>query len=170
MKSSLAPSRARTMLGAVVVGAVLALSATPAHADVVTQPFYADSGDNCRSGVTSGSLSWISRGPLAVTAVDVAGTLTDRPLPSDPSTACRDPRYSSATFTAYRGDVVVDSEQRRVDNGQVQFRFQLAGASTTYQPIDRVVVRVCRHAPPGMGLPDYCGRPVEYRQPPTPGT
>ena len=42
------------------------------------------------------------------------------------------------------------------------------GRLTVITPIDRVVVQVCRHAPPGMGLPDYCGKAVEYRLPPTP--
>ena len=157
---------------AVAVGAVVALSTSPARAEgsAVTHPFYADSGDSCRFGVSSGTLTWIARGPLPVTAVDVAGTLTDRPLPNDPSTACRDPRYSSVTFTAYRGTVVVDTERQRVDNGQISFRFQLTAMTTVITPIDRVVVQVCRHAPPTTTIPDYCGRAVEYRQPPSPWT
>jgi hypothetical protein len=161
-------SRALAVLG-VVVGAVVAVSASPAQAEgsAVTHPFSADSGDSCRLGVSSGTLTWIARGPLPVTAVDVAGTLTDRPLPNDPSTACRDPRYSSVTFTAYRGSFVVDTERQRVDNGQISFRFQLAGASTVLPTIDRVVVQVCRHALTTT-VPDYCGRAVEYRQPPSP--
>ena len=171
MKHPISLRRWFALISTAIVCTMLAISAAPAHAEgsVVTQPFYADSGDTCRFGVTSGTLTWISRGPLATTVVDVAGSLLDRPLPTDPSTACRDPRYSSATFTAYRGIVVVDQEQQRVDNGRITFRFQLTAApSGAYVPIDRVVVQVCRHAPPGMGLPDYCGRAVEYRQPPTP--
>jgi hypothetical protein len=64
---------------------------------------------------------------------------------------------------------VVDREQQRVDNGEVVFRFELATPPPgAVQPIDRVVVQVCRHALPGIFIPDYCGRAVEYRQPPTP--
>jgi hypothetical protein len=170
MSRTVSISRTLAVLGTTVVAAVLGFSA-PAHAEgsVVTQQFYADSGDSCRFGVTRGTLSWIAVGPLAVTTVDVAGSLLDRPLPTDPSTACRDPRYSSATFTAYNGTVVVDREQQRVDNGQVTFRFQLtAPMPGPVQPINRVVVQVCRHALPGTTIPDYCGKAVEYRQPPTP--
>jgi hypothetical protein len=161
-------SRVLAVLG-VVVGSVVALSASPAQAEgsAVTHPFYADSGDSCRFGVSSGTLTWIARGPLPVTAVDVAGTLTDRPLLNDPSTACRDARYSSVTFTAYRGLAVVDSERQRADNGQVGFRFQLTAMTTVITPIDRVVVQVCRHALTST-VPDYCGRAVEYRVPPSP--
>jgi hypothetical protein len=157
------------VLGATVVGTVLGVS-VPAHAEgsAVTHPFYADSGDSCRFGVTKGTLTWIAVGPLPVTRVVVSGSLLDRPLPDDPSTACRDPRYSSATFTAYRGTVVVDREQQRVDNGEITFRFELAAPLPgSVQPIDRVVIQVCRHALPGTTIPDYCGRAVEYRQPPT---
>jgi hypothetical protein len=157
--------RTLTLLAAAAISAAVAV-ASPAHADaIVTQPFAADSGDTCRFGVTTGTLTWIARGPLPVTVVSVAGSLTDRPLPTDPSTACRDPRYSSATFTAYRGTAVVDREQVRVDNGQLTFRFDLTSTLTVITPIDRVVVQVCRHAPPGMFLPDYCGKAVEYRLP-----
>jgi hypothetical protein len=157
-------SRVLVLLG--LLTAATAIGAGPAYAEgsAVTHAFAADSGDACRLGATRGTLTWISRGPLAVTTVDVAGALVDRPLPNDPTT-CRDPRYSSVTFTAFRGAVVVDSEARRVDNGQLSFRFQLTGSTTVYTPIDRVVVEVCRHAPPGMGLPDYCGRAVEYLAP-----
>jgi hypothetical protein len=157
--------RALALIGA-TVAAALVLSGTAAHAEgvVVTHPFAADSGDSCRLGSTSGTLTWISRGPLPFYAVNVAGSLTDRPLANDPST-CRDPRYSSVTFTAYRGTSVIDREFLRVDNGQLRFEFQLAPTLTVIVPIDRVVVQVCRHAPPGMGLPDYCGRAVEYRAP-----
>jgi hypothetical protein len=159
------PLRTLVVLAAIAIGAAVG-TATPAHADVaLTQPFAADSGDSCPLGSTAGTLTWIARGPLPVTVVRVAGSLTDRPLPTDPSTACRDPRYSSATFTAYRGTAVVDSEQVRVDNGRLTFAFDLTSTLTVITPIDRVVVRVCRHAPPGMGLPDYCGKAVEYRLP-----
>jgi len=169
MRRTLRSLRTLVILAAVAIGVGVA-TAAPAHAQdaAATQPFAADSGDSCRLGSTVGTLTWIARGPLPVTVVRVAGSLTDRPLPTDPSTACRDPRYSSATFTAYRGTAVVDSERVKVDNGQLAFAFDLTSTLTVITPIDRVVVQVCRHAPPGMGLPDYCGKAVEYRLPPTP--
>ena len=151
----------------VLVGALAGtvLAAPAAHADVITQAFAADSGDTCRFGATRGTLGWTSRGPLPVTTVAVVGTLIDRPTVNDPSN-CNDPRYSSVTFTAYRGDVVVDTDARRVDNGTVDFRFELSsGAWTVITPIDRVVVQVCRHALPDVRPFDYCGRAVEYRHP-----
>jgi hypothetical protein len=169
MSRTVSISRTLAVLGTTLAAAVLGVGA-PARAEgsVVTQPFYADSGDTCRFGVTKGTLSWIAVGPLPVITVNVAGSLLDRPLPTDPSTGCRDPRYSSATFTAYNGTVVVDREQQRVDNGEITFRFPLtAPLPGPVQPINRVVVQVCRHALPGITIPDYCGAAVEYRQPPT---
>ena len=160
MRRTLRSLRTLVILAAVAIGVGVA-TAAPAHAQdaAATQPFAADSGDSCRLGSTVGTLTWIARGPLPVTVVRVAGSLTDRPLPTDPSTACRDPRYSSATFTAYRGTAVVVS---------VEVRSNANATWPLITPIDRVVVQVCRHAPPGMGLPDYCGKAVEYRLPPTP--
>jgi hypothetical protein len=155
--------RAFALIG-VMAGTVFAAPA--AHADSVTHTFAADSGDSCRFGVTRGTMSWISRGAFAATTVAVAGSLVDRPVANDPSN-CNDPRYSSVTFTAYRGTAVVDTELRRVDNAQVDFRFELTSTIwTVITPIDRVVVQVCRHAPPDIRVPDYCGRAIEYRQPP----
>jgi hypothetical protein len=154
----------------VLVGAAVLWAAGPARADgpVVGQRFAADSGDNCRFGSTTGTFGWhVGRGPLAAHAIDVTGVLADRPLPADPNAACRDPRFTSATFTAYNVNGAVDRERVTVDNGQIDIRFQLGGHDgRTF--IDRVVVQVCRHAHPWTTVPDYCGRPVEYRTPPSP--
>ncbi len=176
MNRLVSPRRALATLGAAIIGAAVATLATPAgpaHAaigPVVGQPFYADSGDACPLGLTTGVLGWhMGVGPLAPNAVDVSGYVVDRPTPTDPATDCRDPRYTTATFAAYRGSAVVDREQVTVDDAQLVIEFQLAGPPPqVYTPVDRVVIQVCRHAPPGMGLYDYCGKAVEYRPPPSP--
>jgi hypothetical protein len=60
-----------------------------------------------------------------------------------------------------------DRERVTVDNGQITIEFRLGGdAGQTV--VTRVVVQVCRHAHPWTTVPDYCGRPVEYRTPPSP--
>lgn len=160
-------------MGAARVGsalaALLAVMAIPgtAHAAGVTQPFSADSGDACRYGVTEGSLNWrysTSPTPLPAVAVDVAGRLADRPLPGDPSTACRDDGYySTATFVAYAGTVAVDRQSRTVDNDVASFTFTL-GSNTAAARVDRVVVQVCR-SPRATVPPSYCGRAVTYLAP-----
>jgi hypothetical protein len=139
-----------------------------AQAATITQPFYADSGDACRYGVTEGKLGWRfgTTSPLPVVGVDVAGKLTDRPLPSDPSTGCRDDGYySSATFVAYSGSVEVDRQTRLANNAVVTFEFTL-GANSTSTGINRVVIQVCR-SPINTLPPSYCGKPVQYLAPPT---
>lgn len=137
---------------------------------VLGQPFAADSGDRCPAGTTSGTLGWHARpGPLPISVVDVVGTVVDHPTPVQALPACSDPRFTSATFTAYYGHDVVDSESVTVDNGEVAVDLRLGGRLTTkLTPIDEVVVQVCRHAPPGMKIFDYCGKPVAYRSPPSP--
>jgi hypothetical protein len=97
--------------------------------------------------------------------VDVKGKLTDRPLPADPSTACRDDHYySTATFTAYAGSVAVDRQTRSADNSAVTFQFTLGSSSSTTH-IDRVVIQVCR-GPANTLPPAYCGIAVVYSAPP----
>ncbi len=155
--------------GAAVV-AVLAILASPgtAHAATITQSFYADSGDACRYGVTDGTLGWRfgTISPLPVIAVDVKGKLTDRPLPTDPVTVCRDDGYYSiATFVAYAGSVEVDRQARAANNNVVTFEFTL-GTNSTSTRIDRIVIQVCR-SPINTLPPTYCGKAVEYRAPPT---
>jgi hypothetical protein len=151
-----------------VLAALVAIVASPgvAQAATITQSFYADSGDACHYGVTDGTLGWVygSASPLPVTAVDVKGRLTDRPTPSDPSTACPDDHYySRATFTAYSGSVVVDRETRTADNAVVTFEFTLA--NSTHTSISEVDILVCR-SPVSTLPPAYCGKTVVYLPPP----
>ncbi len=159
------PTRLLAALAAAL--AVLALPGT-AHAATITVPFAADSGDACRYGQTSGTLAWQygTTSPLPVIAVDVKGQLTDRPLPSDPSTTCRDDGYySNAIFTAYAGSVAVDRQARSANNATVSFTFTLGGNSTTNARVDRVVIQVCR-SPVNILPPSYCGTAVTYLAPP----
>jgi hypothetical protein len=155
---------------AAVVATLLALPA-PAHADaVITQPFAATSGDACGYGFTEGTLTWRfgSTSPLPLAAVGVKGRLTDRPLPADPSTVCRDDGFFSiAAFAAFAGTVEVDREARRVNNGVVSFEF-LLGDNSTVSRISRVVIQVCRQEliSPTPTPAAYCGRAVEYPVPP----
>lgn len=159
--------RALVATATAIGGATLA--ATPAHADsAIQRPFAADSGDACRYGSTEGTLTWVfgpSTSPLPLTAVDVKGTVTDRPLPADPGLACRDDGYfSTANFTAYSGTKVVAEQHAKADDAVVGFSFRLAPATSAGQ-ITRVVVQVCRD--PLVTLPpSYCGKPVEYDPPP----
>jgi hypothetical protein len=146
---------------AVALLATLAVPA-PAHADIgPPQPFYADSGDACVYGHTKGRLLWITPGPLPPVAVNVSGSVVDRPTPSDP-VACRDDGYySRATFTAYSGRVEVGSQAFRANNGEVKFEFSL-GTNRPGSPVTHLVVQVCRD--PLVTLPpSYCGRTVTYR-------
>jgi hypothetical protein len=142
---------------------MLAIPAT-AQADVAAaQAFAADSGDPCRYGVTEGTLTWrLLSPPTRAIAVDVRGRLADRPLPADPGNICADDRrISVATFVVYAGNLVVDRQAQRADNGVVSFQFVL-GANSTISRIDRLVVQVCRHSSSTVP-PSYCGRAVEYR-------
>jgi hypothetical protein len=146
------------------------LVATPgiARAATIAQPFKADSGDTCRHGATEGTLAWQSGviSPLPLLKVVVTGTITDRPLPIDP-TNCRDDGYdSTATFVAYTGETEVDRQFRTANNSTVRFQFSLGSSAKT--AIDRVVVQVCRD--PIVTLPpSYCGKPVTYLAPPIAG-
>jgi len=159
--------RAARLLAAVAATTALLL-ATPgiAQAAIITHPFQADSGDNCRYGVTEGTIAWHFgvTSPLPLQRVEVAGTLTDRPLPIEPG-FCRDDGYqSTATFVAYAREVVVDRQSRTVNNNAMRFRFVL-GANAPRTGIDRVVVQVCRD--PIFTLPpSYCGKAVSYPVPP----
>lgn len=153
------------LFAATAVAALLAPGI--AHAATITVPFAADSADACRYGTSSGTLGWRygSTSPLPASAVDVKGQLTDRPLPADPSTACRDDGYySTVTFTAYAGSVAVDRQSRSTNNGTASFEFTLA-ANTTTGGLDRVVVQVCR-SPINTLPPSYCGKAVTYLAPP----
>jgi hypothetical protein len=159
--------RAIRLLAAAAASAVL-LIATPgiANAAAITQPFKADSGDNCRYGFTDGTLTWFFgiNSPLPLQRIEVAGTVSDRPLPVEP-TICRDDGYqSTVSFVAYAGAIEIDRQSRTANNGTVRFAFVL-GANAPRTGINRVVVQVCRD--PIFTLPpSYCGRPVSYPAPP----
>jgi hypothetical protein len=151
--------RAITLASALL--ATLAIAA-PARADIVPpRPFYADSGDTCVYGYARGDLLWVTPGPLPPIAVNLTGSVVDRPSPTDPR-ACRDDGFfSTATFTAYSGTVVVGSQAVRSNNGQVPFQFSL-GTNRPETPVTHLVVQVCRD--PLVTLPpSYCGRAVTYR-------
>jgi hypothetical protein len=155
------------MLAAFATALAIVASPGTAHASTITVPFAADSGDACPYGTTSGTLGWRygTASPLPVLAVDVKGRLTDRPLPNDPSAACRDDGYnSSASFVAYAGSVEVDRQTRTANNGTVSFEFTL-GRSSASASINRVVIQICR-SPIFTLPPSYCGKAVTYLAPP----
>jgi hypothetical protein len=150
---------------AVVLAASLGALAIPAtaQADVsVAQAFAATSGDNCRYGTTDGNLTWRFVAPSHAVGVAVRGRLADKPVPGDPiPVLCPDDhRFSVATFVLYAGNVVVDRNAVRADNGVVNFDFFL-GNNSTVSRVDRLVIQVCRN--PLTTLPPvYCGPAVSY--------
>ncbi len=150
---------------AATLAAALTLTAAPAHADgVPAQPFYADSlssFDNCPHGTTSGTLTWLTPGPLAAIAVDVNGIVVDRPTISGALNCSVDDFSSTAIITAYSGKVVLDQQAVTADNSTKGFTFALGGDSTATR-LTHVVIQVCRdpiHTLP----PSYCGRAVTYQ-------
>lgn len=151
----------RAIASAAAFLATLAVAA-PAKADIAPpRPFHADSGDTCVYGYTKGSLLWVTPGPLPPIAVNLTGSLVDRPNPMDARVCRDDGYYSTATFTAYSGSIVVGSQAVRADNGEVQFQFSL-GTNSPGTPVTHLVVQVCRD--PLVTLPpSYCGRAVTYR-------
>jgi hypothetical protein len=154
-------TRRALVLAITLVVAVLApLDARASHPTRL-QPFYADSGDNCRYGFTQGTLWFDANHPPQPAAVNLSGSVNDRPLPGQPSTVCSDDRrYTVATFTAYAGTTVINSQQVRADNGSVPFRITLGDGVTLR--IDRAVIQVCRFPLRGTWIPAYCGRPQSY--------
>jgi hypothetical protein len=148
--------------GALATAALLAgggaASATASDV-IVSDPFAATSGDECRMGSTAGKLGWHLTG---LRQVDVRGAVVDRGANSDPGLPCGDDRrYPTATFTAYSGGVAVrPSVVQRVDNGTLTFSFPITAA----RAIDLVVVQVCRH-PLSPGPATYCGPRNAHRAP-----
>jgi hypothetical protein len=155
----------RTVLAAAVVGLV----ALPAQAQAAPIPFSATSGDNCPYGLARGTLEWrVAPGPTpvpppAAVGAAISGTLTDRPLPVDPSICRDDGLYSIATFVAYNGNQAVARDARRADNATVQYAFTLTGSTATPR-INLVVIQVCRHRATSTA-PAYCGREVRIAYP-----
>ncbi|MGV9376937.1 hypothetical protein ACWDRB_14040 [Nonomuraea sp. NPDC003707] len=139
-------------------GAVLAaglLTAQPAIAAQAAVPFHADSGDQCLRGVTEGTLEW-AEAPL----VKVDGFLAD----DAPISSCApDGMYSQATFSAYKGTTLVDSEAVKADDAKVAIAFALSDPAGV-TAIDRVVVQVCRFSSTPVGI-SYCGKAAEYKAP-----
>jgi hypothetical protein len=152
------------LLAAGLVAVAQATSASAeAQPESVSTAFAADSRDSCKYGETSGVLGW-RLPPLggAAVAVDVTGTVVDRPVIGVPFRCGDDGRFSIATVTAFAGSAAVDSERVTADNGTRRFAFQLA-AGERATVIDRVVVQVCRSArTPAV---DYCGPEQVYRSP-----
>jgi hypothetical protein len=144
---------------ATVVAGDAAAAQPPVSDPVVTAPFAADSGDACKLGATRGTLGW----HIGQRQVDVRGTVVDR----GPGLPCGDDgRYTTATFTAYTGDVRVGPPVvRKVDNGRLGFGFPITSA----RGVSTVVVQVCRHSRL-PGPPDYCGTPHVNRAPATTDT
>ncbi len=153
---------------AAILAALVAVVASPgiAQAATITQSFYADSGDACRYGITDGTLGWRygTTSPLPMQGVDVKGKLVDNPTPAGPVTTCRNDHYfSTATFVAYSGSVIVDRQTRVADNAVVTLAFTLA--NSTNASISRIEIQVCRS--PVITLPpSYCGKTAVYLPPP----
>jgi hypothetical protein len=148
---------------AAALATVLTLAPAPALAShpILIQRFAADSGDSCRYGFTEGVLYWVDNHLPNESTVQINGTVTDRPTPADPNTACRDDgRFTTATFWAISGDVVLDQEVVRVDNGTVRASFALADRRGT--TIERVAISVCRELRVWTPTSRYCGRTQSY--------
>ena len=160
-----------TLLSVVATAGLTSLSATALAATksnvapVVTQEFFADSGDRCVYGQVRGVLGWHLPpvgGPPS--AVDASGVLVDRPTGPITTPECTDDRrFSVVTLSAYSGGSVIDTEVVRADNGQQRFALTLVG-EIRRAPIDMVVVYVCRHSL-ATGRPDYCGSRQVFRAP-----
>jgi hypothetical protein len=147
--------------------ATLALSAAPARADgTPPRPFYADSTnpnfDTCPHGITRGTLTWYTPGPLPAISVTISGVVIDRPTGSSTADCTLDDYNSTATFIAYSGSVVVGSASVTVDNATKQFSVTLGRNSTTTVALSQVVIRVCRN-PIHTLPPSYCGTSVTYK-------
>ncbi|MCG5215572.1 hypothetical protein [Streptosporangium sp. KLBMP 9127] len=145
----------RPLLLALAIGLLTAQPAAAQSLDTDV-PFAADSGDSCRRGSTEGVLTWVD-GPVIRPTVRVRGHLRDE---GEFSPCALDRLFSLATYSAYAGGILVDSEQHKVDNGRIDLAFTLSGVGG----IDRVTVSVCRQtsSSPGIG---YCGKLQEYKRP-----
>lgn len=150
--------RTRLWAGLAATIAAVLLAAQPAAAQATVE-FSADSGDQCRRGVTEGTLEWVE-GPVLRPAVEVEGTLSDS---ARPSICAPDDMHSRATFTAYNGATAVDSEEVKADDASVAVSIVLSDA-TGVASIDRVVVQVCRYSNSPIGT-SYCGEATEYKAP-----
>ncbi|MEO3885473.1 hypothetical protein [Nonomuraea sp. B5E05] len=150
--------RSRLWAGLAATITAVLLTAQPAAAQATVE-FSADSGDQCRHGVTEGTLEWVE-GPVIRPAVQVRGTLSDS---AGPSICGPDEMHSRAAFTAYNGATVVDSEEVKADDATVAVSIGLSDP-TGVTSIDRVVVQVCRYSNSPFGT-SYCGKAAEYKMP-----
>jgi len=124
------------------------------------QAFYATSGSlGCPHDYTEGGMVDSLEGEISdlPLGLKVEGVLVDRPLRDDPDTCSDDGRVARATFTAYAGTMVVDTEVQRADNERRELSFELSAS----RPISRVVVQVCRISPL-PGSPVRCGSLQSY--------
>ncbi|TMR11505.1 hypothetical protein ETD86_35550 [Nonomuraea turkmeniaca] len=143
---------------AVAAAAAALLAAQPAVAQAMVK-FYADSGDSCRRGVTEGTLDWVE-GPVIRPTVRVSGYLADEGVNSP---CAQDGMLSRATFSAYNGTTLVDSEAYKADDQRIVLSFALSDPSGV-TAINRVVVQVCRFSVTPIGI-SYCGRAAQYKAP-----
>lgn len=142
-------------------GVVLAPGSAAAAHPQRLQPFAVDSGDACKYGSAAGTLTFRAVHPPETPAVDVWGSVVDRPLPDDPRTACRDDGwFTIALFTAYHNIMPVDREAVRVDNGKADIRITL-GDDPTIPQLSLVEVRVCRTPVQGAGVV-ICGKVQQF--------
>lgn len=152
--------------GALVAGGVAHAGSTGSAAagvkDVLPQQFAADSGDACRMGFTRGTLAWLGAPGQPVA---VRGSVTDRPTPIVPADICGvdDGRFTYATFTAFSGRRVVDTEVQRVNNGSKDFTFTLGTDDVVPPAINLVTVQVCRAGV--RPSPEVCGPTQSYLPP-----
>jgi hypothetical protein len=153
-------TRPAILLGVMAASLVMAAPAMAKEAPDVKQPFYADSGDKCRVGVTVGVLVWPGR-PDERSTVRVDGVIADRPdTPCGP-----DRRYSVVRFAAYSKRQLVDFEQRRANDDKVPFAFGLGEDAPSARAVDLVTVRVCRLSLVPSIPDDYCGPEQRYTRP-----
>ncbi|GAA3240904.1 hypothetical protein [Nonomuraea helvata] len=151
--------RLRIGLAAGAAVAAVLLAALPATAAQSVVNFHADSGDQCVRGVTEGTLEWVD-GPVVRPTVKVDGYLADE---ASISPCSLDRMYSTATFSAYKGSTLVDSQTAKADNEKVPISFALADP-VAFTSVDRVVVQVCRFSSTPIGI-SYCGKAAEYKAP-----
>ncbi|GAA3568187.1 hypothetical protein GCM10022419_056300 [Nonomuraea rosea] len=144
------------VLGAVVSAGVLGAQPVVAAAGV---PFAADSGDQCRRGVTEGTLERV-QGPVIRPIVQVEGALADDGVISP---CAPDGMYSQATFAGYNGGTLVDRESVKVDDGKIALSFGLSDPAGVTK-IDAVIVQVCRFSSSPIGI-SYCGKQQSYKIP-----
>jgi len=157
---------ALALLAGVLVGVVAAPTVAHASHPTLLQRFRADSGDDCQYGSAEGVLAFRAVHPPQQPAVDISGTVTDRPANGGSILCPDDGRYTVAYFTGYAGNLEVDWQFRRVDGGILAFDLVLGLNSTSARPIDRVVIQVCRFS----YVPNdryYCGSPQTYVPNPT---